>query len=53
MQLQKQYNLRSKKVPKNTPKKNPTKEAQTNIPSSSQPKRESATKDAMEKGNQK
>jgi hypothetical protein len=39
MQLQKQYNLRSKKVPANPPKGNPTKESQNNTPSSSQPKR--------------
>jgi hypothetical protein len=50
MQLHKQYNLRSKKVPANPPKGNPTRELQINTPSSSQPKKDSSTKDAMEKG---
>jgi hypothetical protein len=42
MQFQRQYNLRNQKVPPNPPKGNPTKEAQNNIPSSSQPKKYSA-----------
>jgi hypothetical protein len=42
--------LRSKKVPANPPKGNPTRELQINTPSSSQPKKDSSTKDAMEKG---
>ena len=60
MQFQRQYNLRNQKVP---PKGNPTKEAQSNIPSASQPKKDSATKDStgkdsaakgtVEKGKQK
>jgi hypothetical protein len=53
MQLQKQYNLRSKKVPANLPKENPTRELQINTPSSSQPKKDNSTKDAMEKGKSK
>jgi hypothetical protein len=49
LQLQKQYNLRRKKVPANPPKANPTREIQINIPSSSQPKKDNSAKDAMEK----
>jgi hypothetical protein len=49
MQLQKQYNLRSKKVPTNPPKGNPTRKIRINTPSSSQPMKDSSTKDAMEK----
>ena len=49
MQLQKQYNLRNQKVPPNPPKGNPTKEAQNNIPSSSQPKKDSTAKDLAAK----
>ena len=50
MKLQKQYNLRSKKVPVNLPKENPTRELQINTPSSSQGKKSNSSKDAMEKG---
>jgi hypothetical protein len=53
MQFQKQYNLRNKKVPANPPKGNPTREPQVNLPSSSQPKKDSSAKDALEKGKQK
>jgi hypothetical protein len=38
MQFQRKYNLRNQNLPPNPPKGNPTKEAQNNIPSSSQPK---------------
>jgi hypothetical protein len=37
----------------NSPKGNPTKEAQNSIPSSSHPKRDSATKEVVDKGKQK
>jgi hypothetical protein len=37
-------------VPTNPPNGNPTKEAQSNIPSSSHPKKEFVAKDDMEKG---
>jgi hypothetical protein len=53
MQFHKQYNLRSKKVPANPPKGNPTKEYLNNTPSSSQPKKDSVAKDVVEKGKQK
>jgi hypothetical protein len=58
MQFQRQYNIRNQKVPANSPngnppKGNPTKESQRNIPSSSQPKKDSAAKYVMEKGNKK
>jgi hypothetical protein len=50
MQFQKQYNLRNKKVSANPPKGNLTKEAQNNIPSSIQPKKDSVAKNVVEKG---
>ena len=53
MQLQKQYNLRSKRAPANLPKANPIRELQINTPSSSQPKKDNSTKDTMEKGKYK
>jgi hypothetical protein len=53
MQLQKQYNLRSKKVHANPLKGNPTRELQINTPSSSQPNKDISTKDTMEKGKSK
>jgi hypothetical protein len=63
MQFQRRYNIQNQKVPPNPPKGNPTKEAQNNIPSSSQPKKDStandsttkdlAAKDAVEKGKHK
>jgi hypothetical protein len=53
MQFQKRYNLRNKKVSANPPKGNPTREPQVNVPSSSQPKKDSSTNDALEKGKQK
>jgi hypothetical protein len=49
MQLQKQYNLRSKKVPANIPKANPIRGLQTNTPSSSQPKKDNSIRDVMDK----
>jgi hypothetical protein len=52
MQLQKQYNLRSKKAPANLPKANPTRELQTNTPSS-QLKKDNSLRDVMEKGKSK
>jgi hypothetical protein len=48
MQLQKQYNLKRKKV-----SANPTRELQINTPSSRQPKKDNSKKDAMEKGKSK
>jgi hypothetical protein len=50
MQFQRQYNLRNQKVPPNPPKGNPTKEAQSNIPSTSQPKNDYVAKDSTIKG---
>jgi hypothetical protein len=49
MQFQKQYNLRSKKAPVELPKANPTRELQTNTPSSIQPKKDNSVRDIMEK----
>jgi hypothetical protein len=37
-------------VPANLPKENPTRELQTNTPSSSQPKKDNLVRDVMEKG---
>jgi hypothetical protein len=49
MQFERQYNLRNQKLPPNPPKGNPSKEAQNNIPYSSQPKNDYATKDSIAK----
>jgi hypothetical protein len=63
MKFERQYNLRNQRVPENLPKGNPskgnppkgnsTKEALSNIPSSSQPKRDSTEKGIVDKGKQK
>jgi hypothetical protein len=50
MQFQRQYNLQNQKGLSKPPKGNPTKEGQNNIPSSSQPKKDSATKDVVDNG---
>jgi hypothetical protein len=53
MKFKTQYNLRSKKALANVPKENPTRELQTNTPSSSQSKKNNSIRDVMEKGKSK
>jgi len=53
MQFQKQYNLKNKKIPANPPKGNPTREPQGNLPSSSQPRKDSFAREVLENGKQK